>query len=234
MILSGTAVTDTCGDGGWVPVTVTARLAEPVIGLDAHPCHLDGPAAWSAYLAWTDVHGHCSLPPPGAGRCEDFGLPFATWTAAAPPGAHPLAVNGAGMAWGWACSRALYTPQGHATVNVRKPPAADVASRYCPDRAWDLSSGPLKARDTPYSAVLARDVAWHALADPAALRALLGRVPSLGRLGRHGSGRVLSWTVEEHRDRDAWRDRVFPLPGGSPGAIRAPYWHPARRMPCTP
>jgi hypothetical protein len=217
-------------------VTVTAVLAEPVVALEGNPAHLDGPAAWSAFLSWADGHGRFSLPPPGdPDRCEDFALPLATWTAPVPGVAHPTALAAdPAMTWGWACSRALWEPEGWSAVQVRKHPETGIAERYARDRGWDIGGGPLKARDVPFPAVLVREVRWHALADPAPLLALLRRVPHLGRLGGHGNGRVLSWRLEPGAARDAWRDRVMPQAGGQPGAARAPYWHPSRRMPCTP
>lgn len=228
------AVTDTTADPAWVPVTVTARLAEPAVAVEGNPLHLDGPAAWGAFLAWTGVHGRFSLPDPDeTDRPADFMLPFAAWTVPAPPDASPSSLTGSGLAWGWACSRALYVPDGHGVVNVRKRPALDEAARYARDARWDIGSGPLKARDVPFASVTAREVRWHALADPGALLGLLRRVHHLGRLGNQGNGRVLSWTAEPGTDRDAWRDRVFPDPAGVPGSIRAPYWHWSRKMRCT-
>lgn len=231
----GTAA-DTTGDPAWVPVTVTAVLADPAVAIEGNPLHLDGPAAFSAFLSWTDARGRLSLPDPDdPGRCEDFALPMAAWTAPAPGTVHPTALAAdPALTWGWACSRALYSPGAHATVRARKHPEAGIAARYARDGKWDIGGGPLKARDVPFPAVIVREVRWHALADPAALLRLLERVPHLGKLGGHGNGRVLSWHVEEHGDRDAWRDRVMPEPGGMPGSVRAPHWHPTRKMPCTP
>ena len=218
---------------GWAPVLVTAVLCEPVIGLDAHPAHLDGPLSWAAYKE--GAAGRQASRPPGRDEpAPDFPLPLAVWTSPAPAGADRAALDGDGMAWGWACSRALYSPAGRTTVQVRKRPETGAAARYAREGSWDIGSGPLKARDVPFGAVLVREVRWHALGDPEALRRLLAAVYSLGRLRGHGHGAVQSWRVEEHEDRDAWRDRVFPLEGGRPGAVRAPYWHPTRMMPCTP
>jgi hypothetical protein len=232
MIISG-RVSSTVADAAWVPVTVTAVLAEPVIALTSRPAHLDGPLAWAAYLAWTAARGHATLPPPGE-RCTDFLLPLATWTAPAPGPVHPDAVTADGDVWGWACSRALYEPGGQATVRVRKHPALGPAARYTMARSWSLSAGPLRARDVPCPADLVTRIRWHALADPRALSVLLARIHGLGRLARHGHGRVLRWDVGTGGSRDAWQDRVMPQPGGAPQGIRAPYWHPSRRMPCTP
>jgi hypothetical protein len=225
-------IRDTTRDAAWHPVTVTAFLADPVIGPGLHPVHLDGPLAWAAYLAWSDVHGACALPPPGE-TVTDFSLPLATWTSPAPPGADPAVLTGDGLAWGWACSRAIIPASAEGTVNVRKPPALAAAARYSSAASWDLSSGPHKARDTPYPVTLAPVIMWHALADPAALRALLIRVTGIGKLTRHGHGRVRYWRVEDGPPA-GWTDRVLPQQGGAPGRIRAPYWHRSREMPCTP
>lgn len=227
-------VVDTTSDPAWVPVRVTAHLAEPVINLDGHLAHLDGPAAWGAYMAYLSEHGHTALPPMRTGQVVDFALPMATWTAPAPGEVHELArAADPTRVWGWACSRAIYTPAGYTTIPVRRRPSVDEAARYTPDAKWHLAAGPLKARDTPHQAVLVQEVTWYALADPEPLRMLLQRVHTLGRHGRHGHGRVLAWDVipdEEARTR--WRDRTWPHPGGAPDGIRAPYHHPTRRMPC--
>src|SRR5690606_26240582 len=53
----------TSADPRWQPVRWGSRLGTPVIGLDAHPMHRDGPAAWGAYLAYIAEHGHDALPP---------------------------------------------------------------------------------------------------------------------------------------------------------------------------
>lgn len=208
---------DTTADPRWQPVRVVARLATPVIGLDSHPMHLDGPVSWGAYLAYISEHGHDALPPLSDDHVVDFALPLATWN-----------MHGT---WGWACSRAHYTPVGYTTVAMRRRPAVDEMARYAPDRRHHLAAGPMKARDTPLPATLVSEITWYALADPEPLAELLDRVLSVGRLGRHGHGRVLRWEVHPHDDREAWRDRVFPRPGGVPQSIRAPYHHPKRKVP---
>lgn len=232
MLAGGGLITDTTGSAAFAPVVVTAVLAAPVAGLASAPCHLDGPASFGALLAWQDGHGLASLPAIGDAPA-DFALPLAMWTAPAPDGAHPSALTAAGLAWGWACSRALYDDGGRQVLRVRKKPATDAAARYCAAARWDIGAGPLKARDTPRDTVLTRQVTWHALADRDALAALLARVHGIGALTRQGNGTVLSWQVVPGGSRDAWRDRVMPQAGGLPAGIRAPYWHPSRRMPCT-
>ena len=217
-----------------VPLSVTAVLAEPVISLELNPMHLDGPLSKAAYWLHIREHGHCSLPPLTAVSCLDFMLPLATWTAVAPQGADPLALDAGGMAWGWACSRARYEVAGRPTWNLRKRVETGIAARYAKDRTWDHGAGALKAMDVPFAAALVSEIRWQALGDLDGVRFLLGMVTALGRLAGQGHGRVLEWRVEEDSDPDGWRDRVMPLAGGAPGSIRAPYWHPSRRMPCTP
>lgn len=211
------SVVDTTAAPQWAAVAVTAHLTTPAVGLDAHPLHLDGPVSWGAYQQHLTEHGHASLPPMSDTQAVDFALPLATWTA--------------GGTWGWACSRAHYTPAGWGTSAMRRRPAVDEMARYSSDPKHHLSAGPMKARDTPLQTTLVDTVVWHALADPSALEELLTRVWSLGRLGRHGHGRILRWTVTEHADRDAWRDRVMPHEGGTMQAVRAPYHHPMRKVP---
>lgn len=208
---------DTTGDTRWQPVMVAATLATPAVGLDTHPLHLDGPAAWGAYQQYLHEAGHGKLPPASSEYAIDWALPMATWVS--------------GGTWGWACSRARYEPVGHGTSAMRRPPATAAMTRYTADAKHHLSAGPMKARDTPLQTTLVDVVTWHALADPAALRALLERVWSLGRLGRHGHGHIREWTLTPGPDRDAWRDRVMPRPDGIPQGIRAPYHHPTRKVP---
>lgn len=212
---------DTTADPAWAPVVVTARLASAVVNADTHGLHLDGPAAWGAYLAYLDVHGHGALPPMTEEHAVDFALPMATWTA--------------GGTWGWACSQAQYASLsvGHTTLAARRKPETDVMARYAPDAKHHLAAGPMKARDTPLPATLIDEVTWFALAEPEGLRRLLARVHGLGRHVRHGHGRVLEWRVEVDpgQDRWAWSDRVMPCEGAPLEGVRAPYHHPTRKVP---
>ena len=109
MLVEPGTVTDTTGDPRWAPVRVVAHLAEPVINLDGHPAHLDGPAAFGGWLAHLDVYGHHALPAMGRDSVADFALPLATWTAPAPEGAHELALAAdPSRVGGWACSAAAW------------------------------------------------------------------------------------------------------------------------------
>lgn len=236
MLVEPGTIVDTTTDSRWTPVRVTAHLAEPIINLDGHACHLDGPAAFAAYLAYTDRHGHHSLPPMGRDSVVDFALPLATWTAPAPGPVHQLARAATpGHVWGWACSAAAADPAAWTVVEVRRKPNSEAMHRYAPDRKVHLATGPLKARNAPHPATIVRTITWWALADPDRLHALLSRVPGLGRHTRHGNGRVHRWEVTpDPRAATLWRRRVWPDPDGTPDTIRAPYHHHTRLMPCTP
>jgi hypothetical protein len=216
-VTSHTPAADTTADPAWSAVTVTAHLTAPAIGIDTHPLHLDGPLSWGAYQQHITTHGHASLPHMDDEHATDFALPVAVWTR-----------DGT---WGWACSRAHYQPAGYTTTAMRRRPATEEMARYAPDAKHHLSAGPMKARDIPLPATLVDEVTWYALAEPEQLEALLNRVWSLGRLGRHGHGRIREWTVTPAADRDAWRDRVMPHPDGTMQGIRAPYHHPTRKVP---
>lgn len=208
---------DTTADPRWVPVKVVARLSTSVVDLDTHPPHLDGPLSWGAYQQYVAEHGHGALPPITDTHATDFSLPLATWER-----------DGV---WGWACSRAHYEAVGYTTLAMRRRPAADEMARLTKDRKHHLAAGPMKARDTPLPATLVPEVTWYALAEVEPLRALLERVWALGRLGRHGHGRITRWEVDEHHDRDAWTDRTMPHKDGTLQGIRAPYHHQTRKVP---
>lgn len=228
MVRPGEA-TDTVASPGWRPFRVVAHLADPVITV-ADPMHLDGPLAFCAHLAAREAG--VILPPLTTARCVDFALPLAMWTAPAPAGVDAGQLTGDGRAWGWACSRAHVASHGSTAVEVRKKPPTQEFARYTTDRRHHDALGAHKARNVTMPAALISTVTWWALGDPDAAGVLLSRLRNLGRVTGHGNGRIHRVTVEVGGpgDRDHWRDRDFPAPAGRPGAVRAPYWHPSRRM----
>lgn len=225
-------VQDTIGGPDWVPVQVVATLAEPVITV-ADQMLLDGPLSWCAYLAAREQG--LVLPPMSRAQVGDFRLPLAVWTCPAPDGADSLALTSDGQAWGWACSRAHWTGRGSTGAEVRKRPPVQQMARWTSAARHHDGLGPHKARNVTYPARLASSVEWWALGDPDRIADLLTRLRSLGRVTRHGNGRVASVTVRrgEWADRDRWRDRPLPDPDGAGpiGSVRAPHWHATRRMP---
>ncbi len=225
-------VREDTGAGHWSPVRVTAYLAEPVVGLAEHAGMLDGPLSYAAFLAARDAGD--PVEPITDVWAPDFALPLAVWTRPCTrQDPHPGLLAADAQAWGWACSRALYDPDGYGAAQIRRRPALGPMARYTTDAQHHAGLGPYKARDSVHPALAVRQVSWLALGDPAALLALLGRVTHLGRAVRHGHGRVLRWEVERDEDaRAGWAHRPLPHPGGALDAIRAPYWHASRRMPC--
>lgn len=229
------SVTDTVTEPGWTCVRVEARFAEPVIGLPKDPMHLDGPLSWGAYqdAIATGDRATVRLPPMGE-WAHDFILPLATWIG---PCTHPapdprlLAADGTSM-WGWTCSRAQYEVVQHTAAQVRRRPPVNQMARWTSAPRYHPALGPRRAANMNHQGVWIHGARWWALAEPARLQQLLGRVTHVGRLARQGWGRVLSWTVaEDPMATSLWRDRWFPAVGGPLATVRAPYHHQSRRMP---
>lgn len=228
------SVVDTTDDPRHVPMRVTMTLDEPLVGDLARPLHLDGPLAWCAYVEWVEATGH-RPPPIRPGESPlDFDLGLATWTM---PPSGPVTdgrVLGAdGLMWGWACSHHHPVAAARTAVAVRHKPCDKAMTRYTRDRTHHLATGPGRARNTILPAAWIGEITWWALGDPDRVASLLTRLRHIGRLGRHGYGRVARITVEQTSDRDAWRARSFPHPDGPMmDGVRAPYWHDTRQMPC--
>lgn len=215
-------VVDTTGDPAWSPFAVEIRVAEPVAAWGHDPEHLDGPLSWAAHLA--AVASGARLVPMTREWVPDMRLPLATWAALG--AGHPkLDAATPGHVWGWACSRAAWTPVAHTRIEVRRKPDLEAMAQYSDAARFNVAIGPTKARDNKVGAQWPGVITWHALGDPDATRDLLTHLTHLGRLTRHGHGRIHSVTVTPHVDRDAWRDRVWPNQGRP---IRAPYWHHSR------
>ena len=167
------SVADTTTDPRWQRVTITARLAEPVIGLDSHSLCLDGPLSWCA--ATEALSQGVRLPPIQRDWTADLMLPLATWTA---PPSRPevdprlLAADGR-QVWGWACSRAHYSVLGYTATQVRRRPAVAEMARYSTAAKHHAGLGPHKARDTAMSTTIVDTLTWYALGDLDRLAALL-------------------------------------------------------------
>ncbi|WP_207781875.1 hypothetical protein [Phytoactinopolyspora limicola] len=200
---------------GGEPVVVTARLTEPIVDAERHPIMLDGPLAWAA------AQLGMAPGPLTPEHAPDMPLPLARWE------------DGDGV-WGWCVSAAIYTPTRHTAVQLRRKPATAAMARYAPDRRHHLALGPHKARDTTLPAVWARYLVWHALTtDINQLADLLKPVTHIGKAHAAGYGRVTTWTVMPADAPDAWMARPLPDRAGILQGVRAPYWHPTRRHPCT-
>jgi len=232
-LVSPGSVVDTTTDPGWTPVRVTVTLADPIVGIPRDPMHLDGPVSRAAFLA-ASSRG-LRLPPMGE-WVHDFQLPFATWTAPctrSDPDPRLLAADGQSV-WGWACSAAHYTVLRHIVAYVRRRPALEEMARWCTDRKHHISLGPRRAANIPNQGAWVQTITWWALADKPRLEKLLTRLTHLGRMARHGWGRILTTKVEEDpKAVHLWRLRDMPDPAGQIATIRAPYWHRSREMLCS-
>lgn len=229
------SVVDTLDDGAWSPMRITVRLDEPLVADLHRPLTADGALAWCAWLEYREARR--ADPPPMRPTVSplDLDLGLATWTCrptAEPADGRALGVDG--QAWGWAASHHIPVPQARTAVQVRRRPPDREFARLTGEKAHHHGAGPYKARDNVHPAAWIGEITWWALGDPARVAELLTRLTHLGRLGRHGYGRVHTCEVAPGGDRDRWRARSFPAEGGRPDGIRAPYHHPTRRMPCAP
>lgn len=234
LVPPGAVVDDTTAPR-WTPVRVEVVLAQPVVGLPRDQMHLDGPLSWAAYLAYQEDPAMPELPELTSEWAVDFALPLATWTAPCTrddPDSRLLADDGTSV-WGWACSRAHYRVLRYDVAHVRRKPALEEMAYWTTAGKHHIGLGPRRAANVPHQAAWVDRLRWWALADPARLVTLLGRLHNVGRLPRHGWGQILTITVAEDPEAaDRWQDRDRPHPQGRPATIRAPYWHRSREMSC--
>lgn len=196
---------------------VAAVIDGHLLGYDRWPALLDAPLSWAA---WRDDITHGRPPAPlTATYAHDFPLPLDRWEQSG--------------TWGWCTSRPVVDVLGQTAVQVRRKPAIEAMAQYGKERKHHAALGPTKARDTTISAQLVGTVTWQArVTDRDELERLLRMITHLGGRHRNGYGTVREWRLDPGTP-DGWRDRPMPSPGGRPQGVRAPYWHPARRVPCT-
>jgi hypothetical protein len=208
------------------PLRVTAVLAEPVVYF-GDGMHFDGILSWGAFAALSP-EAREALPSIGGPTAVDFDMPLARWKV--------------GDVWGWRASAAHAEWLADTKVEVRKrPPQAEMA-RYTTAGSVQINCGSFKAQDKAFPARVAREVVWYAVGERPAVEALLAFVPHIGKLSRHGNGRVLEWRVDQWApdwaiERDGALTRRMPaayrpdeVPGR--GGLRAPYHHLSRQGPC--
>lgn len=220
------------------PLRITAVMAEPVVTF-GDGLHLDGAVAYGAFMSLPRPVRE-SMPPTSAPEALDFDLPLNRWHYEAPEGSAAGALDDEGRVWGWQCSAAHAVWQHHGTAEVRRRPPVQEMARYTDARTVQINCGPFKAQDKAFPTLWAPEIVWYAIGTPDSLRQLLEHVPGLGKLTGHGHGRVLRWDVAEVgcADADRWARRRLPTtaPGavGWParGAIRPPYYHASRVVPC--
>jgi hypothetical protein len=229
-------------DERWRPMRVVATMGEPLVHY-GDGLHLDGPLSWGAYLEYVREHGD-DLPPLSGPWAMDFDLPLARWTCPPAGGEDARLLTADGELWGWCCSAAVVDWVAQGRHDLRKRPALEAMRRYTGARSHHTGLGPMKAKDISFPTLLAFEIEWYALGDRDAVARLLGRVHHLGKLSRHGLGRVLRWTVEPmevdwsieregrlmRRMPEAWPRAT--VAGEEIAPIRAPYHHRSRRVSC--
>lgn len=241
LILEPGTVEAPCTDAGQVPVTVVARMGEPVVhhrdGLS-----LDGPLAWATWMQHASRHGHTSLPPiDHADWATDFALPLARWAVPADDldTIHPGLLDASErFVWGWCASHAdgtQWTLDG--TVWIRRKPAIEQMARWSDAAKHHIGGGPLKARNVPMATVFAPEIRWWLVGDPDELAPLLDRITHIGSLTKQGHGRVLDWHVSDDPSDSARTNWTAGTPKISPGSpvrrgVRPPYHHHSRQVPC--
>lgn len=209
------------------PLRIIAALSEPVV-YSGDGLHLDGPLAYAAFRELPQADRD-ALPPLDGPEAADFDLPLDRWEC--------------GGAWGWRASAAHADWQHSGSHAVRRYTALGAMTRYTSDEVVNTSSGRLKPESKTYPTHTARTLTWYAVGDRGEVQRLLDmHVPNIGRLSRHGMGRVTEWRVEcwPHDwscERDGALTRRMPhayrpdeIPGR--GSIRAPYHHISRVVAC--
>jgi CRISPR type IV-associated protein Csf3 len=62
----------------------------------------------------------------------------------------------------------------------------------------DTGAGRFKPADLAYPSIIAPTITWYCVGDLDGVRALLSRVPSIGKATNKGYGRIMRWEVEPH------------------------------------
>lgn len=249
-------VSDTRADARWRPLRVSCELVSPAI-LGPEGVHLDALlsyAAWREYMDLPEAQRWAMPPADTLTWVADFVLPVATWTLpvlvepedADPRLWAPRGPDGQRLAWGYCCSNVSTTWLARERVAFRSKSPLNELRRYSDTKSVNISAGRFKGIDLAYEARVGHTLTWWALGDAEGVRRLLERVPHIGKKHNVGSGQIKTdskglplWRVEEvEEDRSITSaggpTRTLPWsPDLGPGrldAIRAPYWHPAKRL----
>jgi len=248
-------VSDTRSDPRWRPLQISCDLVSPAI-LGPEGVHLDALlsyAAWRDYMELPEAQRWTMPPADTLTWVADFALPVATWIVPVlvePGDADPRlwapSPDGQRCAWGYCCSNVSTTWLSRERVAFRSKSPLNELRRYGSAKSVNISAGRFKGIDLAYEARVAHTLTWWALGDADGVARLLERVPHIGKKHNVGSGQIKAdpqgrplWRVEEADDdwsmmaADAptrtlpWRPELGP---GRMDSIRAPYWHPGKRL----
>lgn len=217
---------------GMEPCEVIAELSEPIAYYeDGMP--LDGLLAWAAYILLpSDVReamgkaDHLAWP-------ADIDVPLARWSIE-PLADTPPELCRDGRLWGWMASYACAEWLSRGTMHVRKRQPQNEYVTWTDAKACLPGAGKEKACDIPIPSVSAREVRWYCIGHREQIRHLIRLVRALGKKRHLGMGTVLRWTVARSSvsPEEIIARRAIPAEGGMLRAIRAPYWHVSRLVPC--
>jgi CRISPR type IV-associated protein Csf3 len=227
--------------GGWQPLRVTARMAEPVVWM-GDGIHLDG----ILHAAASDLRrrlpaGHKFPLICNDDWWQDFRLPLAKWSMQAHPEPrdHVHLRDSDGNVWGWCTSAAIADWAKDSQLEIRKKPAMNEMVRMSEDGSVNIGAGPMKAYNLTYPTRFAERIHWYVLGQEKGLRYLLDTITHIGKKHNLGLGRVISWDVcgvdndWSIMGPDNALMRRMPSSFDTTkyaefGAIRAPYWHRSR------
>lgn len=233
------------------PIIIEAELGEPLVSY-GDGLHIDGPLAYGIFMSLPQSEKN-KIPAIESNWALDFDLPLGKWEHECdlPPTADVrLTSDGTlvknelgyrGRVWGWRCSSAVaigvIAASGH---HLRKKPPIEEYVRYTLSKRAEIAMGPNKAKDLAFPTIIAQKLRWYALGDPEHIGWLLNRyVHSIGKLIRHGNGRVSRWSVKtasedfsligcDGRPMRRLPAAMFPDRPSQMGSIRAPYFHRSR------
>lgn len=241
-------------NGCFEPCVIDADLSEPIVTY-GDGLHIDGPIAYAVFMD-LPVEEKNQIPSIESNWALDFDLPLERWTSQCelPQTTDPrLTVDGhlvpvdggdgfIGRVWGWNSSAAVAVGVSEESRHeLRKRPPIEDYVKYTESVRVETAMGPNKAKDLCFPTVIVRRIRWYAVGDIERIQWLLTRyVHSVGKLSRHGQGRISQWRVRPSRDGDLSMTgtdgrpmrrlpaMMFPERPVQMGTIRAPYFHRSR------
>lgn len=213
--------------------------------------HLDGLLAYAAFVLW-----HSGRLPPKPDRqawAEDITIPVARWSVDSPvPDLvdDRICLEGTvrqvrgmkfGKVWGWCCSNVFADWVSSGSVDVRKRPPHKDFVELTEARSYQPGTGLERGIDKRYPTLVASQLTWYCIGQKDLVRRLIRLVPAVGKIRNHGHGTVTKWQVERTVVNPEWicSNRIMPVGYGETTAldvedraIRPPYWHPSKIVPC--
>ncbi len=235
------------------PFAIVAEMTEPTVYF-GDGLHIDGPLAYGAYMD-LPLEQREQVPSISSAWAVDFDLPLEKWEGPAVllEGTDPRLTTDRvitadddgllrGTVWGWRASAAIpLDVPVEGLHELRKKIEVGRMSFYTGAKSHNVGTGPMKGRNMKFPTTFVRRFRWYLNGDSdRALWLLRKHVHAIGKLSRHGMGRVKEWMAEEvERDKSVMDGgrimRRLPHSMAAPesdryglGAIRPPYHHRSR------